>query len=460
MSSSIAQKITALREIKQITQEELAVKLQVSRPLVAAWESGRSNPNIQKLKEIAKVFGVKEYEKLWPRGVVLPDRYDLQKLSRAIIDNGEGICESLSEDLRRGAFNPIIQEVLDITSRETRRDRKPHEAYYWRHPLDEVAHRRFLKLIEDDILPFFPQGLIVFSEELIHNESGMVPEILPKSARDDLKKNAARIQDYVIIDPLDRTAEAVRGIAGFANITVGSLAHGPLVSVVFSLFDRHVNCYYALTGEGAWVQFRNGTSQRTSPSAVVDVKGASLAAYVGRPIRLTRLAAYESFLTRHDLESPFINASGCFGFCLVASSQVDAFIEVAKGYAWHDIVSGHHILHEAGGIVRSLDFTSLSDPLYHVLDPLDKKGEKRITEVSTEAQLEQLAKTWSLKEPTMDDTESSIFQVRRYPFIAAGNYEIAGQIAHELGKTKIAAATRDGKRPSEEPEQHGGLLGY
>lgn len=422
MPTTLSQKITALRNARRMTQQDLADKLQSSRALVAAWEAGRSSPNNDQLLALVNVFGI-SYESLRPPGIVLPEHYKLEDLIRDVIEKGEIICESLSEDLRRGAFNPVIQEVMAITSREQR----AYETYQWRHPLDQVAHERFLGLIQEAILPFFPAGLVVFSEEAINAQGVMEPIVLPGGGLN----GSTEIQEYVIVDPLDRTASAVRGIAGFASMTVGSFSYGPLVSVVFSLFDQYVNCYYAITGQGARVKFRDGTSQPISPATTTDLRGACLAAYVGRPVRLAGLTAHEHLLDRHEPESTFVNASGCYGFCLVASSQVDAFIEVAKGYAWHDIVSGAHILREAGGVVKSPDFSDLPDPL----DP----NVTEVSEVSTEAHVTQLAKTWSTMEVTREGNESKGFRVRRYPFIAAATYDLGAQIAIELARSDVCA---------------------
>ena len=52
------EKLQELRKQKELTQEELAEKLYVSRAAVSKWESGRGYPNIESLKEIAKFFSV------------------------------------------------------------------------------------------------------------------------------------------------------------------------------------------------------------------------------------------------------------------------------------------------------------------------------------------------------------------------------------------------------------------
>ena len=51
-------KLQKLRTDADLTQEELAGKLYVSRTAVSKWESGRGYPNIDSLKAIAKFFNV------------------------------------------------------------------------------------------------------------------------------------------------------------------------------------------------------------------------------------------------------------------------------------------------------------------------------------------------------------------------------------------------------------------
>ena len=52
------EKLQKLRTDKNLTQEELAEKLYVSRTAISKWESGRGYPSIDSLKAIAKYFQV------------------------------------------------------------------------------------------------------------------------------------------------------------------------------------------------------------------------------------------------------------------------------------------------------------------------------------------------------------------------------------------------------------------
>lgn len=52
-----AQKLRQMREIAGLTQGDLADKLDVSRPAVSSWESGKIRPRLNKLQQLADLFG-------------------------------------------------------------------------------------------------------------------------------------------------------------------------------------------------------------------------------------------------------------------------------------------------------------------------------------------------------------------------------------------------------------------
>lgn len=53
-----SEKLQQLRKQKQMTQEQLAERLYVTRTAVSKWESGKGYPNIESLKSISKLFCV------------------------------------------------------------------------------------------------------------------------------------------------------------------------------------------------------------------------------------------------------------------------------------------------------------------------------------------------------------------------------------------------------------------
>ena len=50
--------LVQMRKVLQLTQEDIAEKLGVTRQSVAKWESGESIPDLDKCKQLADVFGV------------------------------------------------------------------------------------------------------------------------------------------------------------------------------------------------------------------------------------------------------------------------------------------------------------------------------------------------------------------------------------------------------------------
>lgn len=54
----LAQQIRVLRTSKNLSQDELAEKLYISRQAVSKWENGEATPDIDKLVQLAEIFGV------------------------------------------------------------------------------------------------------------------------------------------------------------------------------------------------------------------------------------------------------------------------------------------------------------------------------------------------------------------------------------------------------------------
>ena len=53
-----AEKLIALRKGKELTQEQLAEQLNVSRQSVSKWENGQAIPEVEKLVELSRAFDV------------------------------------------------------------------------------------------------------------------------------------------------------------------------------------------------------------------------------------------------------------------------------------------------------------------------------------------------------------------------------------------------------------------
>ncbi len=71
--TQIGKRISELRKAKDMTQLELADKLSISFQAVSNWECGNSMPDIAKLPELAKIFGVSIDDILGYNNAVLHD---------------------------------------------------------------------------------------------------------------------------------------------------------------------------------------------------------------------------------------------------------------------------------------------------------------------------------------------------------------------------------------------------
>ncbi|MCM1174088.1 MAG: helix-turn-helix domain-containing protein [Blautia sp.] len=55
---NFSEKLLTLRKAKDLTQEQLAEKLDVSRQSVSKWESGQATPDLEKIVAISAIFDV------------------------------------------------------------------------------------------------------------------------------------------------------------------------------------------------------------------------------------------------------------------------------------------------------------------------------------------------------------------------------------------------------------------
>lgn len=54
----IYERLFELRKKANMSQEELAVKLDVSRQAVSKWEAGQANPDIENIMKLSKIYNV------------------------------------------------------------------------------------------------------------------------------------------------------------------------------------------------------------------------------------------------------------------------------------------------------------------------------------------------------------------------------------------------------------------
>ncbi|KZU69523.1 helix-turn-helix domain-containing protein [Lactiplantibacillus plantarum] len=102
----IAKRIKELRNLKRISQRELSEKLSVSQQTVGSWETGRSEPNTEMIKKLARFFDVStdyllgnnEKTHKSPDWATEADRIDLDKLLQSNTPMGYGGMSMAPED--------------------------------------------------------------------------------------------------------------------------------------------------------------------------------------------------------------------------------------------------------------------------------------------------------------------------------------------------------------------------
>ena len=84
---NIGLKISELRKSKDMTQMELADKMNISFQAVSNWERGNSMPDISKLPELAEIFGVSVDDIIGKKRALL-DSIVTGNIKEHISDNG------------------------------------------------------------------------------------------------------------------------------------------------------------------------------------------------------------------------------------------------------------------------------------------------------------------------------------------------------------------------------------
>ncbi|HZU48723.1 MAG TPA: inositol monophosphatase family protein [Mycobacterium sp.] len=211
---------------------------------------------------------------------------------------------------------------------------------------DLWAHGRYRELMREHIASF-----VYASEEA-------EPLVVGKDADPDL---------VVLVDPLDTSELAVRGLHGYTHVLVysRSLAR-PVVAVVGDIF-HHVQMYLAVRDDSgtdrAYAVTADSQRHRLDPQPIKALAQSLVTNYMMRPAeRFLPLARQERLL--HALGRPGDDGKsrgrigvdfGSVGLGHIAAGFTDAMVEFAKGFAIWDLSPGHYVLHAAGGVVIDLN---------------------------------------------------------------------------------------------------------
>ena len=81
-----AEKLITLRKSRELTQEQLAEQLNVSRQSISKWESGQVIPEVEKIVELSKVFDVTVDYLLKPSEI---DELSVKKPGNELLTKGQ-----------------------------------------------------------------------------------------------------------------------------------------------------------------------------------------------------------------------------------------------------------------------------------------------------------------------------------------------------------------------------------
>jgi myo-inositol-1(or 4)-monophosphatase len=210
----------------------------------------------------------------------------------------------------------------------------------------------------------------------------------------------------VLVDPLDTSELAVRGLHGYTHVMIYSRRlRRPVAAVVGDIY-HHLQIYVAARddqgNDHAWLITADGDRHPLTTANDKPVSAALITNYLMRPDeRFAPLARQHALLDALGQTDPDGNRwgrigvdFGSVGLCHVAAGFTDAMIEFAKGFAIWDLAPGHYILHAAGGTILDLDGQPLS--LNYHLDSLNDiatamTGRQRFVAASNEALAHELA---------------------------------------------------------------------
>lgn len=112
-----SEKLQTLRKQKNLTQEDLAETLFVSRTAISKWESGRGYPNIDSLKAIAKFFGISIDELLSGEELLSIAEKDVKQQERNFRDLVFGLLDvSVAVFLFLPLFGQKSHEIVEAVS--------------------------------------------------------------------------------------------------------------------------------------------------------------------------------------------------------------------------------------------------------------------------------------------------------------------------------------------------------
>lgn len=118
-NQTVGKRIAAMRQVRNLTQQQLAAMMNISHQAVSKWESGQALPDIQILLELTRFFGVTVEQLMVEKdenttGNVELDEYEADTTN----DTNEEIESNQQEEAERMSIQQLLQ-LAPYMSRET-----------------------------------------------------------------------------------------------------------------------------------------------------------------------------------------------------------------------------------------------------------------------------------------------------------------------------------------------------
>ncbi len=249
---AVGRTIAALRQSRNMTQQQLAAALNVSHQAVSKWENGAALPDVQTLMELTRLFGVTMEQLL--NGEVPEDRFNKD-------ESGEDPFQNIGN-----FFNNIVNGIFQTPKPEGEEDKTIDDEndnidvekllqmapYMSREALDELLLKHRKQLSSDDIAKFAPFISKECLEKLIQNPNSQITwdnlqkiaPFLKREVVDRLAKLAAEggrvIQDPNTCENINKAFEDLgRGMEKVVR-KVGEVGEG-MVNEVVNAYNSFVD---------------------------------------------------------------------------------------------------------------------------------------------------------------------------------------------------------------------------
>lgn len=85
MNNELGENLKSLRKRKQLSQSDLAKRLNISRQAISSWETGRNTPDIAMLSQLAKLYGLPVDQLISTKGQQKKESFKQRRIILVII---------------------------------------------------------------------------------------------------------------------------------------------------------------------------------------------------------------------------------------------------------------------------------------------------------------------------------------------------------------------------------------